>query len=62
MFIMAKAKIIHIKESLKELKLLQKNQSLTILKKLLMLIESKKSGVNGISKRELAKGIGGRPQ
>jgi hypothetical protein len=36
---MAKAKIIHIKESLKELKLLQKNQSFTILKKLLMLIE-----------------------
>ena len=28
---------------------------MTILKKLLMLIESKKSGVNGISKRQLAK-------
>ena len=58
---MAKAKIIHIKESLKELKLLQKNQPLTILKKLLMLIELKKSGTNGISKRQLAKLTGVDP-
>ena len=58
---MAKAKIIHIKESLKELKLLQKNQPLTIIKKLLMLIELKKSGANGLSKRQLAKLIGVDP-
>lgn len=58
---MAKPKIIHIKESLKELKQLQKNQSLTIIKKLLMLIELKKSGPDGISKRQLAKQIGVDP-
>ena len=58
---MAKPKIIHIKESLKELKQLQKNQSLTIIKKLFMLIELKKSGPDGISKRQLAKQIGVDP-
>ena len=61
MYIMAIAKIIPIKESIKELKQLQKNQSLTIIKKLLMLIELKKSGANGISKRQLAKLIGVDP-
>ena len=58
---MSKAKIIHIKESLKELKLLQRNQPLTIIKKLLMLMELKKSGTNGISKRQLATLIGVDP-
>ena len=42
MYIMSKAKIIHVKESSKELKQLQKNQPLTIIKRLNMLIELKK--------------------
>ena len=58
---MSKAKIIHIKESLKELKQLQKNQPLTIIKRLNMLIELKKNGTNGLSKRELATRIGVDP-
>ena len=58
---MSKAKIIHIKESSKELRQLQKNQSLLIIKRLNMLIELKKNGANGISKRQLAKLIGVDP-
>ena len=58
---MSKATIIHIKESSKELKQLQKNQPLTIIKRLNMLIELKKNGSNGISKRQLAKLIGADP-
>ena len=61
MYIMSKAKIILINESSKELKQLQKNQPLTIIKRLNMLIELKKNGVNGLSKRELAKLIGVDP-
>lgn len=61
MYIMSKAKFIHIKESSKELKQLQKNQPLTIIKRLNMLIELKKNGVQGISKRQLAKLIGVDP-
>jgi transposase len=58
---MSNAKIIHIKESSRELKQLQKNQPLTILKRLNMLIELKKNGANGLSKRQLAKLIGVDP-
>jgi transposase len=58
---MSKAKLIHIKESSQELKQLQKNQPLTIIKRLNMLIELKKNGANGISKRQLAKLIGVDP-
>jgi transposase len=58
---MSKATIIHIKESSKELKQLQKNQPLTIIKRLNMLIELKKNCINGISKRQLAKLIGVDP-
>ena len=61
MYIMSKAKIIHIKESSKELKQLQKNQPLTIIKRLNILIELKKNGENGLSKRQLAKLIGVDP-
>jgi transposase len=61
MYIMSKATIIHIKESSKELKQLQKNQPLTIIKRLNMLIELKKNCINGISKRQLAKLIGVDP-
>ncbi len=61
MYIMSKATIIHIKESSKELKQLQKNQPLTIIKRLNMLIELKKNGINGLSKRQLAKLIGVDP-
>lgn len=61
MYIMAKAKIIHVKESSKELKQFQKNQPLSIIKRLNMLIELKKNGVNGLSKRQLAKLIGVDP-
>lgn len=58
---MAKAKIIHVKESVKELKALQKDQPLTIIKRLNMLIELKKDGTHGISKRHLAKLVGVDP-
>lgn len=58
---MAKAKIIYVKESCKELRLLQKKQPLTIIKRLSMLIELKKNGLNGLSKRGLAKLIGVDP-
>ena len=58
---MSKAKIIHIKESCKELRQLQKKQSLLIIKRLNMLIELKKNGANGIPKRQLAKLIGVDP-
>ena len=58
---MSKAKIIHVKETSKELKQLQKNQPLIIVKRLNMLIELKKNGSNGISKRQLAKLIGADP-
>lgn len=61
MYIMSNAKIIYVKESSKELKLLQKNQPLTIIKRLNMLIELKKNGVEGISKRQLSKLIGVDP-
>ncbi len=59
--IMAKAKIIQVKESVKELKTLQKDQSLTIIKRLNMLIELRKNGAHGISKRHLAKLVGVDP-
>lgn len=58
---MSKAKIIQIKESLKDLKQLQKDQPLTIIKRLNMLIELKKNGADGIPKRQLAKIIGVDP-
>lgn len=58
---MSRAKQIHIKESAKELKQLQKNQPITIIKRLNMLLELKKQGVKGISKRQLAKLIGVDP-
>jgi transposase len=58
---MASAKFIDIKESVKELKSLQKNQCLTIIKRLNMLIELKKNGSKGISKRHLSKLIGVDP-
>lgn len=58
---MSKAKIIHIKETLKDLKLLQKGQPLTIIKRLNMIIELKKNGNDGISKRQLAIRIGVDP-
>jgi len=58
---MSKAKIIYVKESLSELKQLQKNQPLTIIKRLNMLVELKKNGANGLSKRQLAKQIGVDP-
>lgn len=61
MYTMSKATIIHIKESSKELKQLQKNQPLTIIKRLNMLLELKKNGINGLSKRQLAKLIGVDP-
>ncbi len=61
MYIMSKAKIIHIKESSKELKQLQKNQPLIIIKRLNMLLELKKNGAYGLSKRQLAKLIGVDP-
>ena len=58
---MSKATVIHVKESSKELKQLQKNQPLTIIKRLNMLLELKKNGINGLSKRQLAKLIGVDP-
>jgi transposase len=58
---MSKAKIIHVKESSKELKQLQKKQPLTIIKRLNMLIELKKNEANGLSKRQLSKLIGVDP-
>lgn len=61
MYTMSKATIINIKESSKELKQLQKNQPLTIIKRLNMLLELKKNGINGLSKRQLAKLIGVDP-
>ena len=61
MYTMSKATVIHVKESSKELKQLQKNQPLTIIKRLNMLLELKKNGINGLSKRQLAKLIGVDP-
>jgi len=61
MYIMAHAKIIHVKESSAELKRLQKNQPLIIIKRLNMLLELKKNGQAGIPKRQLAKLIGVDP-
>lgn len=58
---MAHAKIIHVKESSAELKRLQKNQPLIIIKRLNMLLELKKNGQDGIPKRQLAKLIGVDP-
>ncbi len=58
---MAHAKIIHVKESSAELKRLQKNQPLIIIKRLNMLIELKKNGQAGIPKRQLAILIGVDP-
>jgi transposase len=55
---MALAKTIIVKESVKELKRLQLNKPLTIIKRLNMLLEIKKHGENGISKRDLAKRVG----
>ena len=61
MYIMSKAKIIRIKESSNELKQLQKDQPLTIIKRLNMLIALKKHESNGLSKRQLATLIGVDP-
>lgn len=61
MYIMAHAKIIHVKETSTELKRLQKDQPLIIIKRLNMLLELKKNGQDGISKRQLAKLIGVDP-
>ncbi|HLL43665.1 MAG TPA: winged helix-turn-helix domain-containing protein [Segetibacter sp.] len=58
---MANAKIIQVKESSGELKRLQKNQPLIIIKRLNMLLELKKHGQNGISKRALASIVGVDP-
>jgi transposase-like protein len=58
---MAHAKIIYVRESSRELKRLQKNQPITIVKRLNMLMELKKNGQNGIPKRHLAKLIGVDP-
>jgi transposase len=58
---MSHPKLILVKESVKELKQLQKNQPLTIIKRLNMLIEMKKNPGKGISKRALAKTIGVDP-
>lgn len=58
---MAKPKIIQVKESVKELRGMQKSRPLLIIKRLNMLIELKKSGNDGISKRDLAKLIGVDP-
>jgi transposase len=61
MYIMAHPKIVYVKESAAELKRLQKKQSLTIVKRLNMLLELKKNGGDGISKRQLAKLVGVDP-
>lgn len=58
---MSNAKVIHIKESVKELSQLRKNRSDTINKRLLMLIAIKRAEGNSISKRDLAKQIGVDP-
>ena len=58
---MAKAKIIQVRESVKELKSLQKSRPLIIIKRLNMLIELKKHGNEGVSKRLLAKMVGVDP-
>lgn len=58
---MANPKIIHVKESSKELKHLQKNQPLTIIKRLNMLLELRKHESTGISKRQLASLVGVDP-
>lgn len=58
---MSKAKIVIVKESLKELRLLQKNESMIIIKRLDMLIYLKRHGSMGVSKRELSKIIGVDP-
>ena len=61
MYFMAHAKIINVKESSGELKRLQKNQPLIIIKRLNMLLELKKNDQDGISKRHLAKIVGVDP-
>lgn len=58
---MSKAKLLIIKENLKELSGLRKHSSDTKNKRLLMLIELKKEKGNAISKRDLAKRIGVDP-
>lgn len=58
---MSYPKLVIVKESVKELKRLQKNQPLTIIKRLNMLIELKKNPNKGISKRALAKTVGVDP-
>jgi transposase len=58
---MAHAKIIHVKESSAELKRLQQNQPLIIIKRLNMLLELRKNSQEGVSKRQLAKLIGVDP-
>lgn len=55
---MALPKQIIIKETVKELRALQKNKPATIIKRLSMLIEIKKAGAQGLSKRDLSKRIG----
>lgn len=55
---MASPKIIQVKESDKELKVLLKGASTLIVPRLRMLIELKKHGESGISKRDLASLIG----
>lgn len=58
---MSKAKIVLVKETLKELSRLRKSSTDTQTKRLLMLIELKKEKGVAISKRDLAKRIGVDP-
>ncbi len=58
MDIMALPKKIYVKESIKEIKKLQKDQPVTIIKRLNMLLELKKHEETGVSKRDLAKIVG----
>ena len=58
---MSKAKIIDIKEDVKHLIKLKKERSTTVVKRLLMLIDLKKSKASPLSKRVLAKRLGVDP-
>lgn len=58
---MSKPKLSSVKESSKELKKLQTGKPAQIIKRLNMLIELRKHGVEGISKRKLAKIVGVDP-
>ena len=61
MYIMSKPKLIIVKETVKELKKLQTGKSSLLIKRLNMLIELRKNGLLGVSKRQLAKTIGVDP-